>query len=400
MITHDVEVLLVGLGPVGATTALYLARHGISVAAIESASLGATDLRASTFHPPTIEMLDDLGVATKLKTEGLVAPRYQHRDRKTNEVFNFDMGELADITRFPYRIQCEQHRVAHEVAETLGMEGSAKVAYLQRLVYLEQDEQGVTAWVETAHAIEKYRAKYVIGADGANSIVRKLLDLEFPGFTYNDKFLCYSTEYPIENAFEGLSHVNYISDPEEWMVLLRVPGLWRVLVPAAAEVSDATLLSDQTKDELFRRMLKTSDEVVTRHRTIYRVHQRVVSQFAIGRVCLIGDAAHLNSPMGGFGMNSGIHDGINLGEKLVRILRHGGDEALVQQFHRQRHQVTTDFVQTQTIENTKMMREGPGAARELRRERMAKLNGDPVLRRAFLKRQAMFTSLEDAAAVA
>ncbi|WP_373987318.1 FAD-dependent oxidoreductase [Duganella sp. BuS-21] len=399
MITHDVEVLLVGLGPVGSTTALYLARHGISVAAIECAALGATDLRASTFHPPTIEMLDDLGVATKLKTEGLIAPRYQHRDRKTNEVFNFDMGELADITRFPYRIQCEQHRVAHEVAETLALEGTAQVAYHQRLVFMEQDEDGVTAWVETPLAVEKYRAKYVIGADGASSIVRKLLDLDFPGFTYNDKFLCYSTEYPIENAFEGLSHVNYISDPEEWMVLLRVPGLWRVLVPAANDVSDATLLSDATKNELFRRMLKSDDEVVTRHRTIYRVHQRVVSQFAVGRVCLIGDAAHLNSPMGGFGMNSGIHDGINLGEKLVRILRQGGDHALVQQFHRQRHQVTTDFVQTQTIDNTKMMREGPGAARELRRERMAKLNADATLRRAFLKRQAMFTSLEDAAAI-
>lgn len=400
MITHDVEVLLVGLGPVGATTALYLARHGISVAAIESAALGATDLRASTFHAPTIEMLDDLGVATRLKTEGLIAPQYQHRDRQTNEVFTFDMGELEDITRFPYRIQCEQHRVAHEVAETLSREATAKVAYHQRLVYLEQDDAGVTAWVETPHAVEKYRARYVIGADGANSIVRKLLDLDFPGFTYDDKFLCYSTEYPIEQAFEGLSHVNYISDPQEWMVLLRVPGLWRILVPAAPEVSDATLLSDQTKNALFQRMLKSDDEVVTRHRTIYRVHQRVVSRFAVGRICLIGDAAHLNSPMGGFGMNSGIHDGVNLGEKLVRILRQGGDAGLVQQFHRQRHQVTTDFVQTQTIDNTKMMREGPGAARELRRERMAKLIQDATLRRAFLKRQAMFTSLENAAAIA
>ena len=399
MITHDVEVLVVGLGPVGSTAALYLARHGLTVAAIECAALGATDLRASTFHAPTIEMLDDLGAADVLLREGLRAPVYQYRDRQSDEVFSFDMTEIADRTRFPYRIQCEQHRVAHNIASLLAQEPSASVAYYQKLLFLESDESGVTAYVETPHSVEKYRARYVIGADGANSVVRKLLDLDFPGFTYDEKFLCFSTEYPIEQAFSHLSYVNYISDPQEWMVLLRVPDLWRVLVPAAPDVPDATLLSEETKDSVFTRMLGKKADVVTRHRTIYRVHQRVCARFAVGRVCLVGDAAHLNSPMGGFGMNSGIHDAINLGEKLIAILKRGASPGLIELYHRQRHKVTTEFVQNQTIENTRMMKAGWGSARTERREQMQRLLRDDELRYQFLLRQSMFTSLKDAAAI-
>jgi 3-(3-hydroxy-phenyl)propionate hydroxylase len=184
------------------------------------------------------------------------------------------------------------------------------------------------------------------------------------------------------------------------MVLLRVPGLWRILVPAAAEDADSELLSDRNKDQIFRRMLGADTLIETRHRTIYRVHQRVCERFAQGRVGLVGDAAHLNSPMGGYGMNSGIHDVINLGEKLVRILKGGEDPALIEQFERQRKRVTEDFVQAQTIENTRLMREGWSAARSERRDRMEMLMNDAEARRAFLLRTSMFTSLDEAAAIA
>ncbi len=400
MLTQDVEVLVVGLGPVGSVAALYLARQGITVAAIEAVAQGATDLRASTFHAPTIEMLDDLGAAELLLRDGLKAPVYQFRDRQSQETFEFDLTEISDRTRFPFRIQCEQHRLAQDVATRLEEEPNASATYQRRLVFMEQDESGVTAYVETPHSMEKIRARYVIGADGANSLVRKNLDLSFPGFTYDEKFLCFSTAYPIENAFDKLCYVNYVSDPEEWMVLLRVPTLWRILVPAPENISDADLLSDATKNDVFRRLLRSDTEITTNHRTIYRVHQRVCERFVMGRICMVGDAVHLNSPMGGFGMNSGIHDAINLGEKLVKILRHGGDEKLIQLYERQRHKVTTDFVQTQTIENTRMMREGWGNARNERRESMNRLQNDAELRRKFLLKQSMFTSLEDAAAIA
>ena len=399
MLTHHIEVLVVGLGPVGAVGALFLAQNGIEVVALEVNSRSATDLRASTFHAPTLEILHHMGVSDTLFGQGLRAPVYQFRDRQSGEVFAFDLGEIADRTAFPYRIQCEQHRVTEEVVAKLALLPNATVRYRARLLYLEQDASGVTAYVDTGAAVECYKARYLMAADGANSVARKVLDLGFPGFTYDEKFLCLSTEYPIEQAFEDLSYVNYLSDPDEWMVLLRVPGLWRILVPASEQRQDEELLSDANKDAIFERMLGQSVPVTTRHRTIYRVHQRVCERFHVGKVGLVGDAVHLNSPMGGFGMNSGIHDAINLGGKLVDILRNGADDRLLGLYERQRRTVTLSFIQTQTIENTRMMREGWGAQRHERRLAMSRLMNDAAARRAFLLKQSMFTSLEDAAAI-
>ena len=401
MDTFDTDVLIVGLGPVGSIAALYLARHVIEVIAIEAGSAGAaTDLRASTFHSATLEMLDELGAADAILDYGLKAPVYQYRDRQSGETFPLDLSELSDRTRFPFRLQCEQHRMAHDVAAKLAGESTAMTIFGRRLLFLEQDDNGVTAYAETPTAVERYRAKYVIGADGANSIVRKVLSLDFPGWTHADKYLCLSTEHPIEDSIPNLCYVNYISDPDEWMVLLRVPSLWRILVPAPESRTDADLLSDANKDAVFRRMLKSDVAVETKHRTIYRVHQRVVNRFAQGRVCLAGDSAHINSPMGGFGMNSGIHDAVNLGEKLVAILREGAPQNLIDLYDRQRRTVTNDFIQAQSIENTELMRSGWTSLAGKRRETMRKLMTDTDARRAYLLRQAMFTSLTDAAKVA
>lgn len=399
MITHDVDVLIAGMGPVGSTAALYLAQQGINVAAIDAGPADASDLRASTFHAPTIEILHKMGAADLLLNDGLKAPIYQYRDRSANRIYSFDLTELSDMTDFPYRIQCEQHRVARSIVSKLRDEHGMQAQYRNRLLYCEQSDDSVIAYVETDQAIERYRAKYLVGADGASSVTRKLLGLGFPGYTHDEKFLCYSTDYPIESAFDNLSHVNYISDPDEWMVLLKVPGLWRVLVPADQGESDAALLSDEKKNDVFARMLNSDVDVKTHHRTIYRVHQRVCERFAEGRVCLIGDSAHLNSPMGGFGMNSGIHDAINLCEKLTRILRQNGDPALIDLYDRQRRKVTQDFIQVQSIENTKLMSQGWDNARVARGEQMERLSNDPVARRNFLLKQAMFTSLDDAAAI-
>ena len=195
------------------------------------------------------------------------------------------------------------------------------------MVYFDQDEKGVSVSAETPYSIENYRADFVIAADGANSIVRKWLDVDFSGFTYPEKFLTLSTAWPLEQHYDRLSYVNYLADPEEWLVLLRVPDLWRVLVPVEEELDDEYILSDEKKDKVFDAIVGTGQgrEVRTEHRTIYRVHQRVVDKFNHGRVLLIGDAAHLNNPLGGMGMNSGIHDAFNLCEKLVEIIETDAD---------------------------------------------------------------------------
>lgn len=394
MSRRKTKVIVVGAGPVGTVAATYLAESGIDVVLLEANADCAQDLRASTFHPPTLEMLDRFGITERLIEVGLKAPIYHFRERDTGEVVEFDMSELGDVTRYPFRIQCEQYHLSRMLAEGLSRLSHAEVLFDHRVVSIAQDQDGVDVHVETPLSIEKFRADFVIGADGANSIVRKWLGIEFDGFTYPEKFLCFTTKEPLERHIGGLCHVNYVSDPDEWMVLLRVPSLWRILVPADNRESDAALLSDTKKNDVFERLIGSGSEVQTEHRTIYRVHQRVAKQFVDGRVAIIGDAAHLNNPIGGFGMNSGIHDAFNLCEKLSGVIKSGHDpDAALARFEQQRRTTTHAFIQAQTIRNMEYLSDGRSEEHKKRKEELLAIRNDDRLRREYLLRQSMIESL-------
>ncbi|MCY1672687.1 FAD-dependent monooxygenase [Novosphingobium sp. SL115] len=394
------QVAIAGAGPVGTVLATLLAQAGIDVVVIETGEDCAQDLRASTFHPPTLEMLDQIGITPMLLEKGLKAPVYHWRDRQSGEVIDFDLAEIADVTRYPFRIQCEQYHLSRALAEGLAQYPNAKVRFSSRLLTFNDDGAGVDIAIETMVGIERLRADYLIGADGANSIVRKWLGVEFDGFTYPERFLCLSTELELADHLPNLALVNYVSDPEEWLVLLRVPSLWRILVPTDGTQSDDVLRSDATKNAIFDRLIGNGADVVTQHRTLYRVHQRVAKSFREGRVLLAGDASHLNNPLGGFGMNSGIHDAFNLFEKLLPILKGqvSNDEGLAL-YDRQRRTVTHSFTQTQTKENMAMIKGGQDDAHQRRRDAMLEIKQDDTRRRAYMLRQAMYQSLEEAAAI-
>jgi 3-(3-hydroxy-phenyl)propionate hydroxylase len=392
------QVVVAGAGPVGAVAATILAQRGIEVVICETGLDCAQDLRASTFHPPTLEMLDEIGVADDIIRQGLKAPVYHWRERETGAILDFDFSEIADRTRYPFRIQCEQFYLARKLANRLADHPNADPRFNHRLVWFDQNETGVTVAMETPIEIKHVRADYLIGADGANSIVRKWLGVGFEGFTYPEKFLCLSTETPIEDYLPNLAYVNYVSDPREWLVLLRVPSVWRVLVPASEHQDDAFLLSDTKKDEVFGSLLGNGT-VQTRHRTIYRVHQRVAEKFNHGRVFLIGDSAHLNNPLGGFGMNSGIHDAWNLCTKLAAVYDGEGGPELFDLFDRQRRAITHSFVQTQTKQNMELMKVSPEASQQRLKERMQRLHRNAEDRREYLLYQSMIKSLDDERAI-
>jgi 3-(3-hydroxy-phenyl)propionate hydroxylase len=393
------QVLIVGAGPVGTVAATYLARRGVDVTVLEALPNCPMDLRGSTFHPPTLEMLDELGAADAMIQQGLVSPVYQYREHRWPEIFAFDLTELADVTRFPYRLQCEQYKLTRYLAEVLAGEPRARLLFSHRAVHFAQDDQGVTIEAQTPTIVERFRADYVIAADGANSIIRRLANIEFEGFTYPEKFVTLSTSYPLERHFQGLVNVNYIADPEAWTLLLRTPAVWRVLVPAPASESDDYLRSDQFKDRIFDALTGNRGGVETEHRTIYPVHQRIAGSYRAGRVLLAGDAAHLNNPLGGFGMNSGIHDAWNLAEKLAAMLKDGAADSLLDLYDRQRRTVTRSFIQTQSIRNKEMMEQRGEEGLRQRRAEMRRICNDGELRRAYLLAQSLFTSLEDAARI-
>jgi 3-(3-hydroxy-phenyl)propionate hydroxylase len=397
-VSRSADVLVIGAGPVGTTAAYALARQGVSVILCEAGPTSAQDLRASTFHAPTLEMLDDLGVAEQVIDYGLEAPVYHFRERRTGEVVEFDMGELENETRFPFRIQCEQHVMAAMLAERLELHADSEVLYGHRALGFDQRPDHVDTDVETPCSIERIRSRYLVAADGSNSVIRKWLGVDFSGFTYPEKFLCLSTDLDLRNHIDGLCHVNYIADPKEWLVLLRTPSVWRVLVPADESTSDTALLSDAKRDAVFDGLIGKPD-VRTAHRTIYRVHQRVVEKFNHGRVFLAGDAAHLNNPLGGFGMNSGIHDVWDLKDRIAHCLEHGHDEDEFDQYDLKRRTVTNAFIQAQTIQNKELLEHGAEEGHARRFAHMQATAADPERRRQFLLRQSMIQSLRDAAAI-
>lgn len=394
------QVAIAGAGPVGTVMATLLAQAGVSVILLEAGQDCAQDLRASTFHPPTLEMLDQIGITSMLLEKGLKAPVYQWRDRGSGEMIEFDLGELSDVTRYPFRIQCEQYHLSRALASGLDNCSNADVRFGTRLLSFEQDDTGVDMAVETMVGIERIRADYLIGADGANSIVRKWLGIEFDGFTYPERFLTLSTETDLSQHLPNLSLVNYVSDPQEWLVLLKVPSVWRVLVPVNGAVDEADLTSEANKTAIFDRLTGDGASVVTHHRTLYRVHQRVAKSFREGRVMLVGDAAHLNNPLGGFGMNSGVHDAFNLFEKMLPVLKGQAPMELnLSLYERQRREVTHSFTQAQTKQNMAFISGGAGSAHDARRREFLAIKENDERRRAYLMRQAMFQSLEDAALI-
>lgn len=394
------QVAIVGAGPVGTVLATLLAQAGVDVVVLEAGEDCAQDLRASTFHPPTLEMLDTIGITPMLLDKGLKAPVYHWRDRTSGEVIDFDLSEISDVTRYPFRIQCEQYHLSRALAGGLEKYSNAKMHFSTKLLTFQQDDSGVDLWAETPFGINRLRADYLVGADGANSIVRKWLGIEFDGFTYPERFLCLSTDLELADHLPNLAYVNYVSDPKEWLVLLRVPSLWRVLVPTDGSLSDDELRSDRIKNGIFERLVGDGAAVKTEHRTLYRVHQRVAKSFREGRVMLVGDAAHLNNPLGGFGMNSGVHDAFNLFEKLEPVLKgKAAMEPNLALYDRQRREVTHSFTQMQTKENMAFIKGGQDGAHEARRAKMLEIKNNDETRRNYLMRQAMFDSLAQAAAI-
>jgi 2-polyprenyl-6-methoxyphenol hydroxylase and related FAD-dependent oxidoreductases len=396
------SVIVAGAGPAGVVAAYRLAQMGISVLVLEACPECPEDMRASTFHAPTLEMMSELGILEELEAQGLRAPVYQYRNRQTGEVLSFDLGEIADATAHPYRLQCEQFKLTRLLTKRIGEHPNGRVLFNHRVVHYEQDAQGVTVAVETPFAIERFRCDYLIGADGANSTVRKWMGAQFDGFTYPEKFLTLSTAYPIERSFPGLANVSYMADAHEWCVLLRVPSVWRILVPVDNGQSDAELLRDDKKNQVIGGLIGgDATHVETEHRTLYKVHQRVASRYYDGRVAIIGDAAHLNNPLGGFGMNSGVHDAWNLTQRLQSILLDGADaEAELAHFERQRRTIMREFVQAQTIKNKQEMEDKNSESQRRRQADFEAILTDSEKRRTYLLNQAMITSREREALIA
>ena len=183
-------------------------------------------------------------------------------------------------------------------------------------------------------------------------------------------------------------------------MLLRVPTLWRVLFPTTSQESDEQVLSDASVQQRLQRLLPRDQPYRTVHRTLYKVHQRVARQFRRGRVFLAGDAAHINNPLGGMGMNGGVHDAFNLCGKLLQVMRGEADEALLDRYERQRRTIAIEYINASTARNKQEIEERDPVVRRRTQDALRATAADPAKARAYLRKTSMLDALERAAAIA
>ena len=402
---EPLPVVIAGAGPVGCHLALYLAGRDVPVTLLEKEPELPVDLRASTFHPPSLEMIADLGfgVIDDMLSQGLVADRYQYRDRKTREVANFDMSLISEDTSYPFRLQLEQYEFTRLVVNRLVTLPSACVRFGSEVTGFSQSADCVRVDLKTASGAESIAGRFLVSAEGARSTIRKAAGIDYLGFTYDEKFLVVSTDFPFEEVFDDLSWVNYVSDPDEWCVILRTEKLWRVLFPTTPETAadEERLLSDAFIQERLHNLWDKPGAYDIGHRTLYQVNQRVAETYYKGRVILAGDACHINNPLGGMGMNGGLHDANNLGAKLVRVINDGAAfEPLLEQYNLQRRDLAVKFVQEHTIANKKLMEATDTDTQRARQKMLMEASADPEKARAFLLERAMINCVRDSEAMA
>jgi 3-(3-hydroxy-phenyl)propionate hydroxylase len=396
------RVLIVGGGPVGLIAALSLARRQVPVTVFEAHDDLPDDPRAATTHPATLDLLAPLGLIAPVTQQGLLAPIFQFWDHvRGSRIAEFDHALLADETAHPYVVQCEQFKLTRIVKEMFEHEALAEMHFGARIEAVDQNADGVLAEVSSAHGNRRLRGAYLIGADGGRSTVRRSAQIAFPGYTWEERFVVLTTTFDFERA-AGFSFRSYFADPDEWCNCFKVrgydgKGLWRTVFPANSTASEAQILDDASSQARMQRFYRRAQPYDIVHRNVYTVHQRVAETYRKGRIMLAGDAAHVNNPIGGMGLNGGIQDAVNLAEKLADVFHGRASERLLDLYDLQRRTIATQFVQEQSVANKNRLEARSPQDRERTFRELAAIAADPVRAKSFLLRTSMIASQRRAA---
>ena len=367
------DVIIVGAGPVGMLTALALAQSGASVRVIEQEPQIVNSPRAAVYFPSTLIILEELGILDELLAVGFKnasfgthVPEFDYHSVVTTEP--------VEGIDYDYQLHVGQHQVAQvamEHAQRLGVE----VHFGTQVHGYEEYDDHILVMTSGPDGEVSYGAKWLIGADGARSTVRKLAGIAFEGHTWPERFVATNVKFPFGEL--GYSQANFVCDPVNMAVIAQLDrdGLWR-----CTYMEDSALPEESFAERIPQRyewfMQGRKDyEIVSA--SPYMLHQRAAETLHKGRVLLAGDAAHATNPCGGLGLTSGVWTGMVLADVLGAVLRGEEDESILDRFSDERRRVFWDVVSPAATENKRMLQEADPEQRRKDLASIEALNSNP-----------------------
>jgi 3-(3-hydroxy-phenyl)propionate hydroxylase/6-hydroxy-3-succinoylpyridine 3-monooxygenase len=386
---HD--VIIVGGGPTGFVTALGLAQAGVDVCLLEAEGGINDSPRAGVYHWSMLDGRERLGIREEAEQIGYTKDDYLWFVKQTGERLAYDLKVLERITRFNYNIQLGQDRLAEICQRRLEAMPDAAIHWRTAFAGLEQDDAGVTVRATSPEGQVELRAKYVVGADGAGSAVRKALGLAFDGMTWPERFVATNLHHDFESG--GYWQSTMVVDDEWGAVIVKITreGLWRCTYMEDASLPEATYV--ERIPAAYRHLLPGEGGYELVQSSPYKMHQRCAERFRLGRVVLAGDAAHVTNPTGGFGLTTGLFDAFSLWPTLAAVLLEGADAALLDVWADERRAIFLDKTSPQACAYKDFVFHacGGGARLEAAVEGMRRMVRDPDYR---LERLMFTKSLE------
>jgi 2-polyprenyl-6-methoxyphenol hydroxylase-like FAD-dependent oxidoreductase len=379
------DVIIVGGGPTGFITALGLARAGVRVSVIEAEPKIVDSPRAAVYHWSVVAGLEKLGIREEVERTGFPKQDYTYLVHKTGERIDFSLDVLNGLTPYPYNLHLGQHRLADIALRRLAGHAHTSVHFNTRLTGLSQDDDGVTLRVHTPRGAEEMRARWVIGADGAGSTVRRQLGLEFDGMTWPERFVATNLYFDFERYH--YARATFLIDEVHGAVIAKIDneGLWRCTYMEDAALSEVFLM--ERLKAVYAAIVPGADYAIERA-TPYRMHQRSAAHYRVGRVALVGDAAHVTNPTGGLGLTSGLFDSFALYPALAAVIVDGADASALDRYSESRREIFLQRVSPQATANKRLIYHANGGGAQLEEALVAlrRLRTD----REFVLRRLMF----------
>ncbi len=316
---NNKNVVIVGAGPSGLLCALGLARAGIDVCVVERADAIQHSPRAMVYHWAVLDGLEKLGVLEDAKAAGFLSSELQFYVFKTGERIHMDTREpLKNLSKTPYNLHLGQNKLADIALDHLLKLPNFSIRWGVEVTDVTQTDDDVTLHCQQNGEPEDIKAGWVIGADGANSIIRRSLNLSFDGITWPERFV--ATNVRGDFAKLGFSNATMMLDPEVGAIVARIDNdnLWRVTYCESLDLPEAEVA--ERIPGYFAKILPEGTPYEVIQHSPYRMHQRAAESMRVGRALLAGDAAHVTNPTGGLGLTSGLFDIFVLYEALAAVI--------------------------------------------------------------------------------